>query len=144
MNPRKFEIACIIDDDDIFIYGIKRLIELKKLCKSLLIFPNGKQALDFFQDYLPNVSAVPDLILLDMNMPVVDGWQFLESFAAIKARYPKPLTIFMVSSSINATDIENARKLSILSGYLIKPITLEDLVLLFSGQLEGCYGNKSI
>lgn len=141
-TTKQIEIACIIDDDEIFIYGIKRLIEIKKLCKSLMIFSNGREAIDFFSDYLPNVSEVPDLILLDMNMPVLDGWQFLEEFASIKASFPKQITIFMVSSSINQSDIQHAKRLSLLSGYLIKPISIHDLEQLFSGELIGTFGTN--
>ncbi|MEZ4774169.1 MAG: response regulator [Bacteroidia bacterium] len=144
MQKKHFEIACIIDDDDIFIFGLKRLIEIKKLCKNLMIFSNGREALNFFSDYLPHVSEVPDLILLDMNMPVLDGWQFLEEFASIKANFSKQITIFMVSSSINQADIEHAKNLSLLSGYLIKPISLQDLEKLFSGELEGIFGTNHI
>jgi len=62
-----------------YINLIARIIDAKKLSQNLLVFSNGKQALDYFVGALKNIKnqGIPQVILLDLNMPVMDGWQFL-------------------------------------------------------------------
>ena len=70
---KKIDIACIIDDDEIYNFTVKRLIASNKVAEKTLFFPNGKLALDFFKAYIDHEDQLPDLILLDVNMPVF-GW----------------------------------------------------------------------
>ena len=74
------ELACIIDDDKIYVNLVKKIIEIKKLSENLLIYKNGKEALDYFKEIMENTTdedKLPDIIFLDLNMPVMDGWEFL-------------------------------------------------------------------
>lgn len=122
---RQIEKVCIIDDDNIYINLMKKIIEIKKLSDSILIFNNGKEAIDFFLDSLDNEDN-PQVIFLDLNMPVMDGWQFLQEFSKIKNKIKNKIEIYVVSSSINSKDIERAKSIDIVSDYLTKPIKLDD------------------
>ncbi|MCK8523612.1 response regulator [Aquimarina sp. D1M17] len=130
-------LACIIDDDSMYVNLVKKIIEAKKLCKNLMIFPNGMEALDYFEALLTslNKKCIPEIIFLDLNMPIMDGWEFLDNFTKIKNKLGKTITLYIVSSSINPTDIEKARQISMVKDYLIKPVTIEDLEAIFSNQV---------
>jgi CheY-like chemotaxis protein len=122
--------VCVIDDDKIYIYGLKKLISIKQLSPNLMEFYNGKEAIDFLTDP-DNLDTLPDIIFLDINMPVMDGWGFMESFVKIKPQLGKKITIYMVSSSINDEDIQRAKTISDITDYVIKPISPDTLVELF-------------
>lgn len=123
-------LACIIDDDSIYVKLIKKVIETRKLCDNLLIFNNGKESIDYFEASLKDLSAakVPDIIFIDLNMLVMDGWEFIESFTQIEHKFNKLITLYIVSSSINPADINRAKSMSNIKDYLVKPI--------HAGQLE--------
>ncbi|NMH87448.1 response regulator [Flavivirga algicola] len=133
MKNKLIELACIIDDDDIYINLIRRIIETKKLCENLIVFKNGKQSLDYFESLLQNSNEdkVPDIILIDLNMPIMDGWEFIEQFTKIKNRFNKLITLYIVSSSINPVDIDRAKSLNTIKDYLVKPIVINQLETIF-------------
>ena len=84
------KLACIIDDDEVYINLVKKVIDIKKLSENLLVFKNGREALDYFSAIIENLNqnAFPEIILLDLNMPVMDGWDFLKKFTQIS---PPPI-----------------------------------------------------
>ncbi len=134
MKNKLVELACIIDDDDIYINLIKRIIETKKLCENLIVFKNGKQSLDYFEALLQNLDydKIPDIILIDLNMPIMDGWEFIEQFTKIKNRFNKAITLYVVSSSINPVDIDRAKSLNSIKDYLVKPVKIDQLETIFN------------
>lgn len=121
----KIDIACIIDDDPIFVFGTKRIMEIANFCESFMIFRNGKEAFDKLKAIIIADEKLPDLILLDLNMPIWDGWQFLDEF--IKIPHVNPITIYIMTSSVDPADIEKAKTYDAVSNYLIKPITMAEL-----------------
>ena len=66
---KKIDIACIVDDDPIFVYGAKRMMELADFCNGFMIFNNGHDALHKLKALIESNHNLPDLILLDLNMP---------------------------------------------------------------------------
>ena len=126
--PQNIETVCIIDDDSIYINLITKILELKKISKSVLVFKNGKEALDYFQSLVDHGDSnlIPGIILLDLNMPVMDGWQFLDQFAAINEKLQERINLYVVSSSINLRDIDRAKSIDIVSDYITKPLNLDD------------------
>lgn len=122
---KKIDIACIIDDDPIFVYGAQALMQLTNFCNSMMVFNNGDEALRNLKVLLSAGEQLPDVILLDLNMPIMDGWEFLEEFTKIKT--DKEITIFIVTSSIDPNDIEKAKTYSDVSNYIVKPVTAESL-----------------
>lgn len=130
---QKVELACIIDDDKIYVNLVKKIIEIKKLSNNLLIFKNGKEALDHFKLILENANEeiLPDIIFLDINMPIMDGWEFLNEFVKIKNIFDKKITLYIVSSSIDPRDLERAKSFNLVTDYLIKPIGLKKFEKIF-------------
>ncbi|QYA25010.1 response regulator [Gramella sp. MT6] len=131
---QKVELACIIDDDKIYVNLVKKIIEIKKLSENLLIYKNGKEALDYFKEIMQNVTdedKLPDIIFLDLNMPVMDGWEFLNEFIKIKNNLSKKITLYVVSSSIDPRDLERAKSFNLVTDYLIKPIELKKFEKIF-------------
>jgi CheY-like chemotaxis protein len=122
---KKIEIACIIDDDPIYVFCTKRIMALADFCESFLIFHNGKEALDRLSAIIKNDEHLPEVILLDLNMPVMDGWEFLEEFTKIPVS--KQVTIYIVTSSIDPEDVQKAKQYENVNNYIVKPVTVEML-----------------
>lgn len=124
---KKINIACVIDDDEVYTFVVKRIIALAELAEKTLFFPNGQKALDFFLEYIEATDSLPDLILLDINMPVLDGWQFMDEFIKLAPRIGKKIHIYIVSSSIDQSDFDRAKAMELVSDFVVKPITVEKL-----------------
>jgi len=133
----KIGLACIIDDDSMYVNLVKKIIETKSLCQNLMIFDNGQDALNYFNVILGNLDkdSIPEIIFLDINMPVMNGWEFLDKFTQIENKLGKAITLYIVSSSINPVDIERAKSINSVKDYLVKPVTMEGLESIFSKEV---------
>ena len=120
---------CFIDDDPIYKMFMKRVIEMNNLVPKINVtsFDDGDQAYNFINKNKQNPEELPDVILLDINMPVMDGFQFIEEYSKIKPKINKQIAVFMVTSSIDPSDMERSKKFSEISDYITKPVPLEKL-----------------
>ena len=129
----KFNDVFVVDDDKIFHFIIKKLLANNNIDVSPEFFENGLQALNGIKGKLDRGETPPDLILLDINMPVLDGWQFLEEYIKLKDRLQKDIAIYIISSSDNTVDIDRAKDFkSEISDYYLKPVTVEAIKSIFS------------
>ena len=131
-------ILCV-DDDPITLMLCKKVVERVEFAKEIITAKNGEEAIQYFDNLFEerevNDSIVyPKLVLLDLNMPVMDGWEFLESYMSKNYQNVFISTQFIVlSSSIDPYDINRAKTYPVI-GFLSKPITkemLENLKLKF-------------
>ena len=118
----------IIDDDDIFVLLTKKVIESANIADKVKIFENGQDAIDFFKENSTKPNLLPEIALLDLSMPIMDGWQFLEEYTLLKPKIEKKTVIYIVTSSISPEDIKKAKSIEIVSDYFIKPVTKEQLI----------------
>ena len=121
------QTVCIIDDDKIQHFTIEKSMQQQGILKKMLSFLDGEEAMTFFSNNLTNSALLPDIIFLDLNMPVVNGWQFLQQYEVIKEQIPKKIKIYVVSSSINDSEINQATSNINVEGFLSKPLKPEAL-----------------
>lgn len=124
---KKLNSSCIIDDDQIFVYGTKRIMSEFCTSKTVYVYENGLDAITAFQKMVDERIELPSLIFLDLNMPIMDGWEFLEKFLKIPMNKREHVTIFIVSSSIDPRDLERVKDYKVISDYILKPVTPKDI-----------------
>lgn len=110
----------IVDDDKILTYVLKRMLESVNSFENIEVYHNGKEAYDELIKGRNSPELLPDIILLDLNMPVMDGWQFLDVFETMT--FNKKIILYIVSSSIDSNDHLSAKNYKAVSDFLVKPI----------------------
>ena len=129
----KFKDVFVIDDDKVFHFIIKRLFSKNNIDISPSFYFNGLEAIEEIKEKINSGNTLPDLILLDINMPIMDGWQFLDEFRKTRiVTQGDRTTIYLVSSSDSISDINKAKEYQDqIKDYFFKPMTLEDLQKIF-------------
>ena len=115
----------LVDDDPICNFLSKKALRQIGYVNEVNIALNGEQALNFFKNP-EEPSSLPDVILLDLNMPVMDGFEFLEAFSKLNVPEKEKIRIIIVTSSNNRDDFARARMFGV-SQYLTKPIQEDEL-----------------
>ena len=122
------KILCV-DDDPITLMLYKMVIAKASFTEEIITAKNGQEALDYYDNLkATNELYSPELIFLDLNMPVMGGWEFLDNF--IKEDYENFNTktkVIVLSSTIDPTDIEKSKKYSNVIDFMSKPVTKEML-----------------
>jgi two-component system, chemotaxis family, chemotaxis protein CheY len=116
-------IIALVDDDSVFQLTASRTIKAANLTDKILQFQNGEEALEFLKKNAADTESLPDVIFLDINMPFVDGWMFLDDYAHLKENLTKEIRIYMISSSIDPRDIDRAKQNANVKEYVIKPVS---------------------
>lgn len=113
----------IIDDDPIFVLLFKKIIEKSARFNRVQNFPDGQYAIEELMKINEQGNGMPDIIFLDLNMPNIDGWQFLD--AVEQQSFINKLNIYIVSSSIDNHEIERAKQYKCVKNFISKPISLD-------------------
>lgn len=127
MVMSKIQTCCIIDDDPIFIYGTKRIMKEIDFCEDLLVYNNGQEALEGLTQISNLGKKVPSVIFLDLNMPIMNGWEFLDEFIQLPSNSLEQTIIYIISSSVDPRDLERVKNYKVVNNYILKPITPNDL-----------------
>lgn len=122
---RPINLVALIDDDEIASFIGKKIIEKTNLVNQIKFFSSGDEAISFLKFNANHPDLLPEIILLDLNMPLMDGFEFLEAFIKLKPRLGKKINIYIVSSSDSPIDLKRINAISEVSDYIIKPLTKE-------------------
>ncbi|MBA0883494.1 response regulator [Flavobacterium undicola] len=122
----------VVDDDPIYQIIMKKIIHKSNIFSSAYSFTNGKEAIDTLKQIILKDEKIPDIILLDIEMPILDGWGFMDEITILKSRIDVPIQIYISSSSIAIEDKERAKNNTGILGYMCKPVTLDDLIKIAS------------
>ena len=122
------KILCV-DDDAITLMLCKKVIIKTGFSKETVTAQNGEEALKYFDDIKENTTNIilPQLIFLDLNMPVLGGWEFLDIFSEPKYKSFNKTKIVVLSSTIDPEDLEKAKKYPMVIDFLSKPISVSML-----------------
>jgi len=115
----------LIDDDDIFVFLTKKTILKVSPDIDVEVFSDGLQAITHIKEVAANPEELPDIIFLDLNMPVMDGWEFLAEYQDIYTSLARKNELYIVSSSISPHEMERSRNISSVSEFIIKPLVKE-------------------
>lgn len=120
--------VCVIDDDDIYQYLLRKELKSTRIVNQILVFPDGAKAIQYMSEKKDQPDELPDVVFLDVNMPVMNGWQFLDEFLVLKPMLSKKIAVLIVSSSFDQQDIDRAGRYAGVTDYIIKPVTRNKLV----------------
>ncbi len=98
-----------------------------KFSESILVFENGYDAIKGLKEITERGEKLPEVILLDLNMPIMDGWDFLDDFIKLPNHNEDKVYVYIVSSSIAQRDLERAKDFDIIHNYIVKPLTIKKL-----------------
>ncbi|CAM2966726.1 response regulator [Flavobacterium frigoris] len=122
----------VIDDDAIYQIIITKIIQKTALFSAISSFRDGKEGIVALINTIENKELLPDIILLDINMPVMDGWEFMEEMGMLQSLKNENISVYIASSSIAIEDRNKSKKYPAILGYLSKPISLNDIELIAS------------
>ncbi|WP_405384588.1 response regulator [Maribacter sp. LLG6340-A2] len=124
---KNVQVCCIIDDDPIFIYGTKRIMKEVDFAETILVYNNGQEAIEGLMEISQTEELMPEVIFLDLNMPIMNGWEFLDEYTNIPNHNPEKTIIYIISSSVDPRDLERVKNYEQVNNYILKPITPDDL-----------------
>jgi CheY-like chemotaxis protein len=122
MHNVDVKLVYVVEDDTITAITTKFLLEKTLGDTQVQLYANGQQALTHLKVALQEGTALPDLLLLDLNMPLMDGWEFLDAFASLPITHP--VCVLLLTSSINPEDRAKAARYQTVAGYFSKPLEM--------------------
>ncbi|WP_187263819.1 response regulator [Pontibacter beigongshangensis] len=115
----------IIDDDPISSFLTEAVLQMEDFSKQIVTFSSAEESLNFLTENME--TNVPEVIFLDLNMPSMNGWQFLQALSPHESTISKNCSIFILTSSIDLSEQKMAQEHSVVKGFISKPITEEHI-----------------
>ncbi|MBS1493853.1 MAG: response regulator [Bacteroidetes bacterium] len=118
----------LVDDDKVFQFITAKVLKSLNIIDRLFQFENGQELLEYVIKNSNTPEEIPDVIFLDIQMPFMDGWQFLKEYSNLKINLPKKICFYILSSSISLIDKQQVKLFPFVKDYLVKPIGREDYI----------------
>ena len=125
-------LTFLIDDDEIFVFATKRLIQLKNFCKDVYHFSTVAETIAYFKSHKKNPDLIPDVVFIDINLKAETGWEFIDLYKEMSHELTKETHIYMLSASLSNTDLAKAKQYPFVKGFLEKPLSKENLAQIFA------------
>jgi len=117
----------VIDDDSTFLFIFRKQIEKFQDIEIVNESKNGLEAVNYIKQAGKNGSEMPDLIALDLDMPIMNGWNFLDEYDKLCKVGAKTIPVCILSSTINQADFDRADNYDLVKSFFSKPLTSEQL-----------------
>jgi CheY-like chemotaxis protein len=124
---RKFSNVLLVEDDPITVMVCDRIIKMTAFSDNVSSCVNGKIALEHLNSLKDKGTGLPEIIFLDINMPIMNGWDFLEEFENIKTMFQELPRIYILSSTVDPEDYKKAKAFSLVESFISKPLSKESL-----------------
>ncbi|UII20653.1 response regulator [Fulvivirga ligni] len=125
MNSKSAEVVMLIDDNEIDVFINQKVLEFDQFAERIITYYSAKEALTYLAE--APIQDIPDVIFLDLNMPVIDGFKFLEEYSTFSDQIREKVTIIVLTSSDNSNDKERIKNNSDVLLFQSKPITEQKL-----------------
>jgi CheY-like chemotaxis protein len=122
---KKLNCILLIDDDEATNYIHKIVINKSECAEQVVAMQNGYDALDYLTKTKDGIYPQPDVIFLDINMPGMDGWEFLEEYEKLEDGQKGHIVVVMLTTSLNPDDEKKAKSLGNIKGFKHKPLSAE-------------------
>ena len=122
---RKFTNVLLIEDDPITIMVCDRIMKMTGFAEQVQSKENGQEAIKYIQSIIEDQTTFPEIIFLDINMPVMNGWEFIEAYEALGIEHK--VDMYILSSSVYENDIEKTKGYKAVKGFISKPLSMERL-----------------
>lgn len=119
------QLFCLVEDDAITSLLLRKLLDKTGLVESVISFQNGEEAYKHLKILHDEGEYLPEIMFLDINMPVWSGWDFLEEY--LKLSGSEKTTVFIHTSSVSSFDYQKAEEYGLRDRYLLKPVGIDDL-----------------
>ena len=126
MKPM-FKTILLVDDDEATNFIHQRVIGQMNFAKNIVVRESGIDALRFLTTLTNGQYPKPDIIFLDINMPVMNGWEFLEAYGSLQDNQKAETILLMLSTSLSPEDKIKAAAFPSISGFIDKPLTEDKL-----------------
>lgn len=129
-EEKKYKTIMLIDDNEIDNLINQKIVEASNICENIFSHTGGKSAIEFLKNMekIPSaIEALPEVIFLDIDMPLMDGFQFLDEFETLTDATKAHCKIVMLTSSINPQDVNKSQKYHFVKKYINKPLTQDNL-----------------
>ncbi|MFN4026871.1 MULTISPECIES: response regulator [Flavobacterium] len=127
----------LVDDDEIFTYIIKKIIEESDIAEQINIFSNGRDAINYLSEVATEESLLPKVIFLDLNMPLLDGWGFLDEYIRLKPKLCKKINLYVITSSVSTYDHQKSKDYSDITDFIVKPLAKEKFIAIIKKMSNG-------
>ena len=117
----------LIDDEDINLFILQNLLRLSRIKAEITFFNTSKKGIDYLQGLSEKGEKFPDLILLDIEMPVMNGWDFLEMYKQFDKNVTYDTKVIIFTTSIVEQDMAKAKSYEEVEDFVNKPMTIEML-----------------
>lgn len=122
----KFTDVLLVEDDPITIMVCEKIIKMTSFAEKVTSCQNGKLAFDYLLS-LTETDMFPEIIFLDINMPVMNGWDFLSALEKVKLSFKELPNIYLLSSTVDPEDYRRAKNFSLVKDFISKPLSKEIL-----------------
>ena len=122
-----YNCVLLIDDDNATNFLNSWIIKKLNFSENIVIKKDGKQALDFLTTSVNGQFPKPRLILLDINMPVMNGWEFMDNYKILTDQQRAKIVLVLLTTSRNSKDIAKSKEYPDITGYENKPLSIKKM-----------------